>query len=215
MTPRAVLFDCDGVIVDSEAIAFDLLSVDLARHGLPMTTAQMETAFIGGTIAGLWGSARRMGATLPDDWVGDFYERLYARLAQGTPLVPGIEALLDRLDAARITYAIGSNGSERKMQVTLGQHPRLLARFQGRLFSGQTLGRPKPDPALYLHAADALGVPPAQCIVVEDSPTGARAARRALIRCFGYAPKGDGAALRAEGATLFRAMADLPALIGL
>lgn len=215
MTPRAVLFDCDGVIVDSEGMAFDLLAIDLAAHNLPLTTDQIAATFLGGTIRGLWETARQMGATLPDDWVDDFYERLYGRLAEGTPLIPGVVALLDQLDAAGIVYAIGSNGSERKMQVTLGQHPGLIARFQGRLFSGQTLGKPKPDPALYLHAAASLGMQPADCIVVEDSPTGARAASRANIRCLGYAAHGDGAALRAEGATVFHSMADLTTLIGL
>jgi beta-phosphoglucomutase-like phosphatase (HAD superfamily) len=101
------------------------------------------------------------------------------------------------------------------MQVTLGQHPGLLDRFRDRLFSGQTLGAPKPAPDLYLHAARALGQPPADCAVIEDSPTGVRAASAAGIRCFGYAPHGDGAALAAEGATVFQSMADLQHLLGL
>jgi beta-phosphoglucomutase-like phosphatase (HAD superfamily) len=101
------------------------------------------------------------------------------------------------------------------MQVTLGQHPGLLDRLQGRLFSGQALGAPKPAPELYLHAARALGQPPAACVVIEDSPTGARAAAAAGITCYGFAPHGNGAALAAEGAMVFRSMADLPHLLGL
>lgn len=213
--PAAVIFDCDGVVVDSESIAFELLAGDLARHGLPLDGPEMERHFIGGTVTGLWHKARAMGASLPDDWVDDFYERLYARLARGTPLIAGIPGLLDRLDAAGIPYAIGSNGTLRKMQVTLGQHPKTLARFQGRLFSGQALGHPKPDPAVYLHAAAALGAPPAACAVIEDSPTGCVAAARAGMACFGFAPHGDGAALAAEGARPFHDMGELPALLGL
>ena len=215
MTPRAVIFDCDGVLVDSEQAAFDILQQDFARHGLPLPRAELEALFIGGTVKGLWQQARSMGATLPDDWVDDFYVRLYARLALGTPLIPGIEAVLDALDAAGIPYAVGSNGSDHKMQVTLGQHPALLARLKGRLFSGQTLGKPKPAPDLYLHAASALGHRPQDCVVIEDSATGARAARAAGIRCFGYAAHGDGAALKAAGAHIFSSMADLPGLLGL
>jgi HAD superfamily hydrolase (TIGR01509 family) len=215
MTLRAIIFDCDGVLVDSEPAAFDLLAEDLDSRGLSLPRAEMERIFIGGTIAGVHVKARALGAALPDGWVTDFYERLYARLAQGTPLMPGVLDLLDALDAAGIPYAVGSNGSDRKMQVTLGQHPGLLDRFQDRLFSGQTLGAPKPAPDLYLHAARALGHPPADCAVIEDSPTGARAAAAAGIPCFGFAPHDDGAALAAEGATLFRSMAALPRLLGL
>lgn len=214
MTPRAVLFDCDGVIVDSEAMTFVLLAEEFANHGLHLTPDEIARDFIGGTMTDVADRARRAGATLPGDWVDRFYQRLYAHLAQGTPLIPGILAVLDALDAAGIPYAMGSNGSDEKMQITLGQHPGLIARFNGHLYSGQSLGAPKPAPDLYLHAARALGVDPAQCVVVEDSPTGARAARNAGIRCLGYAPHG-GDALRAEGAELFTAMQDLPKLLGL
>ncbi len=211
----AVLFDCDGVLVDSEPVTFEMLAEDFSRHGLSMTVADIAREFFGGTMRDLWLRARAMGARLPDDWVETFYERLYARLAQGTALVPGVARLLDLLDSAGIPYAVGSNGSERKMQVTLGQHPQVLARLQGRLFSGQTLGKPKPAPDLYLHAAAALGHPPERCVVVEDSPTGARAARAAGMACLGFAAHDDGARLAAEGARVFHAMADLPALLGL
>ena len=215
MRPHAVLFDCDGVIVDSESTAFDLLAGDFARLGHAMSRSEMETRFIGGTIHGLWERARGLGVPLPEGWVDDFYERLYARLAEGTALIEGIEAVFDRLDAEGIPYAVGSNGSDHKMQVTLGQHPAVMARLKGRLFSGQALGRPKPDPALYLHAAGALGADPLHCVVVEDSPTGARAARAAGMRCLGYAPSGDAARLIAEGAEPFARMDDLPGLLGL
>lgn len=214
-TPAAVIFDCDGVIVDSEPATFALLQDNLARHGLALSLAQIETDFIGGTMADVHRRARAKGAPLSDTWVAEFYDDLYAHLAKGTELIPGILSVLDALDAAGIPYAVGSNGSDHKMQVTLGQHPGLLERFQGRLFSGQTLGAPKPAPDLYLHAAAALKTAPARCIVVEDSATGARAARNAGIRCYGYAPNRTAPALSAEGAILFGSMADLPALLGL
>ncbi len=213
--PAAVIFDCDGVLVDSEGPALDLLGADLAQYGLPMSHAEMTRLFVGGTIPGAGAMARARGALLPEDWAADFYRRLYARLAAGTPLIPGVMAVLDALDAAGIPYGVGSNGSDEKMQITLGQHPDLLARLQGRLFSGQTLGMLKPEPGLYLAVAAALGAAPATCVVIEDSRTGAMAARRAGMRCMGFAPGGDGALLRAEGAQIFHNMGDLPGLLGI
>ncbi|MEO6299226.1 MAG: HAD-IA family hydrolase [Paracoccaceae bacterium] len=214
MKPAAVIFDCDGVVVDSEPLAFDLLAVDLASHGLTMTSHQLETELLGGTMHDAFKKARGLGADLPDTWVEGFYEKLYAKLALGTPLIPGIEAVLDALDAAAVPYAMGSNGSPRKMEITMGQHKGLLARFHGRTFSGQAMGRPKPAPDLYLHCAAIMGVDPETCTVIEDSPTGARAAAAAGMRCFGYAPHGS-RLLAAAGAILFTSMTELPGLLDL
>jgi beta-phosphoglucomutase-like phosphatase (HAD superfamily) len=122
--------------------------------------------------------------------------------------------VLDALDAAGIPYAMGSNGTPEKMQITLGQHG-LIERFKGHLYSGQALGRPKPAPDLYLHAAAQLGKAPAECIVIEDSAAGARAARAAGMRCMGYAPHGHADRLANEGAIPFTDMATLPKLLGL
>lgn len=214
MTPKAVIFDCDGVLVDSEPPTFALLSENLQSHGLSLRLPQMEQHFLGGTIKGIHIKARALGADLPDTWAEDFYEILYKRLAANTPLIPGILTVLDALDAANIPYAVGSNGSMRKMQITMGQHPGLIDRFHNRLFSGQDLNMLKPAPDLYLHAARALQTPPKDCVVIEDSPTGATAAQAAGIPCYGYAPHGN-PALQATGATLFQDMAALPALLGL
>lgn len=218
--PAAVLLDCDGVLVDSEPITLGLIAADLARRGLPLTVADMEGMFLGGTIRGLAERARTMGARLPDTWVDDIYARLYALLAQGCPAMPGAEALLDALDAAAIPYAVGSNGTPRKMEITLGQHPRLWERLRDRLHSGQTLGRPKPDPGLWLHCAASLGVQPGACVVIDDSPSGARAAAAAGMRCLGLAAAGlaatgQAARLAAEGAEVIASLHEVPARLGL
>ena len=217
MIPDAVLFDCDGVIVDSETATFQMLITELASHGLPLTMDQLETDYIGGTIDTIATRARAAGARLPPDWVPDFYPRLYAMLAKGVPLMPGILGVLDRLDAGFIPYAVGSNGTPEKMQITLGQHG-LMPRFHA-VLSGQQIGRPKPAPDLYILAALQCHADPARCVVIEDSPTGAEAAIAAKIRCLGFAPHGPAtppaARMAAMGIPLFHSMADLPGLLGL
>ena len=217
MTPKAVIFDCDGVLVDSEGPTFDLLIEDLAAHGLILTHRQLETDYIGGTVETLAERARADGARLPDTWVADFHARMYAMLERGTALMPGVPAVLDALDAAGIPYAVGSNGSPEKMRISLGQHG-LIPRFRA-LLSGQAMARPKPAPDLFLAAAAACDTAPADCVVIEDSPTGARAALAAGIPCLGHAPHGPDTpparGMAALGVPLFHDMHDLPGLLGL
>ena len=215
MRPAGVLFDCDGVIVDSEGAAIAIMQDEARAHGIEMSADEIRRRFVGGTIQSTHAELRRLGMPLDGDWVDRFYERLYASLAAGTALIDGIEDLLDRLDAAGIPYAIGSNGRMTKMEITLGQHPALMARFGDRIFSGQDMGCPKPDPALWLHCAGALGLPPDSCAVIDDSPSGVLGAVRAGIPVFGFAEHDDGAALADLGARVFHRMGDLRALWGL
>lgn len=214
MTPDLVLFDCDGVLVDSEPITNALLVENLGRHGLPLSAHQTDTLFVAGTMRGVGEAATRLGASLPDTWLEDIYSEMHARLAE-TPLIDGIVEVLDALDSARIAYAVGSNGSMAKMRITLGQHPKLWSRLQGRLFSAHVHGTPKPDPALYLIAARAMGVPAERCAVVDDSAAGCRAGVAAGMACHGFAAHDDGARLSAVGAQVFHSMAELPAHWGL
>ena len=215
MRPAGILFDCDGVIVDSEGAALDVILAEAAAHGIALTRDEANRRFTGGTVAGIREGLIAAGADLPETWVDSFYADLYARLASRTDLIAGIEVLLDRLDRAGIPYAIGSNGRMAKMEITLGQHPQVKARFAGRMFSGQELGCPKPDPGLWRHCAAALGLPPAACAVVDDSPAGILGAVRAGIPAFGLAEHDDGARLKAIGATVVHRLEDLPPLWGL
>lgn len=215
MRPRAVIFDCDGVVMDSEPISFALMAEQLALHGHPMSHDQMRRLFLGGTMRSFWAAARAMGIPLPDDWVAAQYDRLFAALARHTPLMLGILDVLAALEAAGIPYAMGSNGPIRKMEIMFSHHPGLWQRFRGGIHSAQALGAPKPAPDVYLFAARRMGVAPGQCVVVEDSATGLQAAAAAVMRGLGFAPEDDGAALAAEGAVVFHRMADVPGLLGL
>jgi HAD superfamily hydrolase (TIGR01509 family) len=211
--PDLVIFDCDGVLVDSEPVTNVILQDDLAQRGLALTLDQIDRLFVGGTMRGVGEKAASMGADIPDDWVEGIYAEMYSQLARGTPLIDGVEAVMDRLDRAGIPYCVGSNGSLRKMSITLGQHPGLHDRLQGRLYSAHAHGTAKPDPGLFLIAAREMGVAPNRTAVIDDSPPGCIAATRAGMMSYGFAAQHDGARLAAVGATVFRRMADLPALL--
>jgi len=215
MIPAAVLFDCDGVIVDSEGIGVDHIAAELAAVGIDLSRSQVMALFIGKTLPGVARVLRDDGWPLPEDWARQVYDRLYEKLADSTPLIPGIAAVFDALDAAGIAYAIGSNGEMRKMYTTLPPHPAIWARVKDHLYSGQELGCPKPDPGLYLHAAKALGVEPARCVVIDDSPSGCTAGVAAGIRTLGFDMHGDGGALAVVGAEVVHRMDAVPGLLGL
>lgn len=213
--PKLVIFDCDGVLVDSEPMTLAMIRDDLASRGLSLTEAEADAHFTGGTMRLVGEKAATLGADIPPDWLERFYEKLYARLAAGCPPIPGVVDVLDRLDAAGIAYAVGSNGSPEKMRITLGQTPELWDRLKNSLYSAQILGRAKPDPAVYLAAARDAGLDPADCVVVDDSAPGCTAGVAAGMRTLGFAPGSDGLHLRAVGATPFHAMSDLPHLLDL
>lgn len=213
--PKLVIFDCDGVLVDSEPPTLALLRDDLEAHGLVLTMADIERDYTGLLMANVAKKARAHGASLPPDWVPSFYEKMFARLREGVALIDGVVEVFDALDAADLPYRVASNGPDEKMDITLGAHPDIHARLAGRIHSAHAHGVAKPDPELLLIAARAEGVAPEDCVMVDDSPSGCIAARRAGMRCFGFDPSGDGARLTAEGAEHLSRLRDIPARIGL
>ena len=187
--PAAVLFDCDGVLVDSEVLTNQVLRDDLATRGLDLPLREIMALFVGGTIEGDGQKARSLGADLPDTWVAQFYEKSFAVLAAEVEAVPGVSDLMDRLISAGVKMAVGSNGPFTKMQITLGRTG-LLDRLAPHMYSALDLDQPKPAPDVYLHAAAQLGVCPQDCVVIEDSASGAMAGKAAGMRCIGFAAEG-------------------------
>lgn len=217
MTPDLVIFDCDGVLVDSEPPFNEVIVGNFARHGLTLTLAQALDTFMGKAMTDVVQLARDMGADHPGtdrQWIDEIYDEGYARLRQGVDPIPGIIDLLDHLDAARLPYCVASNGSQAKMDITLGGTG-LAARLEGRRFSAHELGVAKPDPELFLIAARDMGIAPARAVVIEDSPSGALAAKRAGMRCFGYAPHDAGTRLAEHDARIFTHMRQVPGLLSL
>ena len=212
--PKMVIFDCDGVVVDSEPLTLQLIRDDLAARGLPLELPKVTDLFVGGTIAGAGAQAQAMGAAIPSDWADQIYDKVFAALARSVEPIPGIGAVLDRLDHQGIPYAIGSNGLHRKMEITLARCG-VAARFAGRTYSREDVAAPKPAPDVYLLAASQAGVAPQDCVVVEDSATGAQAAVAAGMAVLGFARETP--RVKFEGLTdlVFDDMAQLPTLLGL
>jgi HAD superfamily hydrolase (TIGR01509 family) len=206
-----VIFDCDGVLVDSEPIANRVLSERLATLGLRMSPDEVMGAFISRTRQGcLERAAALLGGPLPRSFAEEWDAALFQAFDAELRPVAGIGELLDGL---AVPYCVASNSSRERMQVALAAAG-LLARFTGRMFSAAEVARPKPAPDLFLHAARAMGVAPARCAVIEDTPTGVRAAAAAGMRVFAYAgaAHADVGALRAAGGSVF---ADMRLLAGL
>ncbi len=207
-----VIFDCDGVLVDSEPLSNQVVIDSLAQYGLRMTMAECMNLFVGTTMARAQEIAVEMGATLPQNWIDEVYDETYARLRNGVPLVNGIPELLATFDAKGIPFCVASNGHIEKMKITLGQHG-LWDRFKDVMFSAYTIGIGKPDPTMFRTAAQHFKAK--SPVVIEDSASGVTAAVRANMRCLAYAPHGDNAALSDLGAEVFVDMADVPKLLGI
>ena len=213
MTPQLVIFDCDGVLVDSEPVTNKIIAANLTAHGLPLSEHDVGSMFIGGTIKGVALEATRMGAVLPDDWVDQLYQDIFAALGKGVPVFDGVFDLLNALDTAGIATAIASNGPMQKMEITL-RPTQLWDRFAPRIYSGHDYA-PKPDPALIIHAMQVAGATPDTTVFIDDSVNGCGAGLAAGVTTFGFAPEDDGAKLAEIGATPIHSMADIKARLGL
>lgn len=210
--PALVIFDCDGVLVDSEPIANRVFARMLAGQGLVFTEAQMDELFLGRTMAHCLAVAEeRLGRPLPEDFEVEHDRRLFEALAAELAPVPGVQQVLDGLASP---FCVASNGSPDKLRFSL-ERVGLQPRFEGRMFSAAQVARGKPAPDLFLHAAQRMGMAPAGCVVVEDSPTGVTAGVAAGMRVLGFAARTPTAHLREAGAhQVFARMDELPALLG-
>lgn len=213
--PGLVVFDNDGVLVDSELLANAALARILTAYGIPTTTEDSIRDFMGGSMARVRDLTRaRHGRELPADFEDTYHEAVFAAFRAGLTPVPGVEGVLDALDAAAVPYCVASSGTHERIRVTLGITG-LRDRFpDARIFSSQDVAHGKPAPDLFLLAAAKMRVPAADCVVIEDSPLGVAAARAAGMRVHGHAAMTPPDRLAAAD-TVFAAMAELPALLGL
>ncbi|MBS0343122.1 MAG: HAD family phosphatase [Proteobacteria bacterium] len=215
----AVLFDCDGVLVDSEPITNRVLRDMLEELGWVMTLEECMATFVGKAVKDEAAQIEaHTGQPLTPEWMAAFRERRNEALDRELQVVPGALPAVHAVHAqlgGRIACASGADRIKVELQLAkVG----LAAYFQNRIFSGHETPRSKPFPDVYLAAARALGVDPRRCAVVEDTVTGARAGIAAGATVFGYSPGGlshsSAAALREAGvAQVFVDMAQLPAVL--
>lgn len=215
MTLELVIFDCDGVLVDTELTANTILAEIITDLGFPITAHECQARFMGRTLESVKELVEELcSVKLADDWPDYIRKRDLEAFAKGVDPIPGITAVLDELDQRGIPYCVGSSGKYEKMRMTLGSSG-LLPRLEGKLYSAQDCANGKPAPDVFLLAAKGMGKDPAACVVIEDSVPGLMAARSAGMRGFGYTadPHCDKKAMQEAGGTLFDRMEALPELL--
>jgi HAD superfamily hydrolase (TIGR01509 family) len=213
---QLVIFDCDGVLVDSESLSNGVLAQMLTEEGLPMTLAQARRAFQGLLLAQVAAKVQAsLGRPLPDGWMGRFEQRRAELFRRELTAVPGAHEVVECVRGAGLQVCVASQGKLEKTRLSL-ELTGLRALFgEQALFSAEQVPRGKPHPDLFLHAARSMGVAAGECIVVEDTPSGVLAGRSAGMRTFGYAADSDERMLREAGASIVHALGELPALLGL
>ena len=180
----AVIFDCDGTLVDSERLAIEVIVEMATEHGAALDLEQSLREFRGTRMADCVVRIEAVrGSPVPQEFVANTRRRMEERFRRDLKAIPGAHELLSGLAQP---LAVASNGPREKMELTLGVTG-LLPYFEGRLYSAYEVGHWKPKPELFLHAATELGVPPTECAVIEDSVPGIEGALAAGMSVFALA----------------------------
>ncbi|TKA13133.1 HAD family hydrolase [Actinacidiphila oryziradicis] len=208
-----IIFDNDGVLVDSEPISNRILADYLTELGHPTTYEDSIRDYMGAALHRVHDTVlERSGLRLPDDFDETLHQRVFEAFRRDLRPVAGVAEALEKLDADGIPYCVASSGSHERIRVAL-RTTGLYERFgEERIFSSQDVGRGKPAPDLFLHAAGAMGFEAHRCAVVEDSPLGAQAARAAGMDVYGFTAMTPEAKLGPANG-LFGEMSELPGLL--
>jgi HAD superfamily hydrolase (TIGR01509 family) len=211
-----VIFDCDGVLVDSEVISNEVLARRLTREGLPTTLGEARRDYQGLLLADIRGRAEeKLGRSLPPGWLAEYEAERAEAFRHGLEPVPGAAEAVRRIKAAGLKVCVASQGRLEKTRLSLALTG-LDHLFPDRVrFSAYSVANGKPAPDLFLHAAATIGVEPGACAVVEDTPSGVHAAVAAGMRAIGYTADSDEQALSEAGAEPLGSLDGLPPLLGL
>lgn len=209
-----VIFDCDGVLIDSESLCDRVVAAERTALGWAMTAEESGRTFLGPSFHDMCPLIEaRIGRALPSGWVAALTAKVAAAMAEEVEMVTGARAVLEATTALGLPWRIASNSSHQEMAAKF-ERTGLDDLVTGSLHSSEDMiargQRGKPAPDLFLAAAG--NVPPEMCVVIEDSLRGVRAAQAAGMQCLGYSPHGDGTHLAAAGAVPFHDLTLLPAL---
>jgi HAD superfamily hydrolase (TIGR01509 family) len=214
--PKLVIFDCDGVLVDSEPISNRVLATVLTELGLPTSPDQALASYKGRILHDVISiTEERLGRPLPADFVERYESERADAFRRSLRAIPGAALVIRALNAAGVPACVATQGKPDKTELTLGLTGLRDLFAPDAVFSAYSVPRGKPFPDLFLYAADTIGAPPAETVVIEDTPIGVRAGVAAGMRVLGFTADADADALREAGAEPFMAMRDLPQLLGL
>ena len=208
-----VIFDNDGVLVDSERISNTILALYLTELGHPTSYEESLRDYMGAAVHRVHDLVgERTGKTLPADFDETLHARVFAAFERELVAVEGVTEVLEKLVADGVPFCVASSGSHERIRV--GHRTTGLDRWfdDGRIFSSQDVGRGKPAPDLFLYAAERMGVSPEKCVVVEDSPLGVRAAVSAGMDVYGFTAMTPAERL-ADADRLFGDMSELMGLL--
>jgi len=214
LRPDLIIFDCDGVLIDSELVAARLIAAEMTALGWEMDARESMSCFLGMNIGDMQPMIEaRLKRSLHDGWRRELADKLILALGQEAVLIPGADEMLRKVTALGFDWRVASNSSDEEMAVKFSRTG-LAALTDGRCVSAASViargGKAKPAPDVFLAAAADAKITPERCIVLEDSRLGTRGAVAAGMTCYGFDPHGDGEALLAEGATaIFRTLDEI------
>ncbi len=213
---QLVIFDCDGVLVDSEVISNRVLASLLTTAGLPTTLAEARREYQGLLTSEVIARAEaRLGHGLPTDWLTRFECARNEAFRRELKPVPGAAEAVEQIHTAGVAVCVASQGKLEKTQLSLGLTGLRQLFPGGALFSAESVARGKPHPELFLHVAAEMSAEPASCVVIEDTSSGVAAAVSAGMRALGYVADSDEEALQRAGAEVFGSLEQLPRLLRL
>lgn len=206
MQPKLIIFDCDGVLVDTEAISCGVIAEETRKLGGNLSNQEAVDTFAGTSMQFVKAFLEeRLGKSLPENFEATYRKRTFEEFEKNLKPIPGIHQVVQNL---KIPFCVASNAPVNKVEFNL-KLTKLYPYFENNIFSAYQVKAWKPDPTLFLTAAKTMGFDPSECLVVEDSPSGVKAAITANMKVLGYGHGKKIDILKGHGATVISDMMEV------